>query len=64
VATPAALNGFMISPRLDKIKDFSDMVNILFYDGRSGGAIDKSRIPLKARHATGLAQDTNRSSPQ
>ena len=56
-ATPAAMARFMISSRLEKLEEFASMMDILFYDDRSGSIVDKGRIPLKVRHATGLAQD-------
>jgi len=55
-ATPAALDLFFISPRLEDLDGLCSTMEILFKNKHDGGGVDKGRAPLKIKHVTTFAQ--------
>lgn len=58
-ATVAALDRFLILPRMEGLEDFASMLEILFCNDRTRGASEKGRVSLRVRHVTQLAQAMN-----
>lgn len=56
-ATPAALDRFFISPRLEDLDGLCSAMAILFKNKHDGRGVDKGRIPLKIKHVTTFAQE-------